>query len=95
MPLRDSLLSLSASPLAFFRELGKYLLRGKGLLLSPVVETAVFARSELIDDKGNLKASPKQLDACQPENLPDIELIPVSMKFLYIRLTLTSVTDRI
>lgn len=76
--MEDSLLALESSINVFIREFFKYILRGKGLLLSPVLEACLFARSDLIDANGKMEASDTQLDASNPKNLPDIEIIPVS-----------------
>jgi choline dehydrogenase len=61
----------------WFLELIKYLFFGTGLFLLPLVQSAVFARAELLDDDGHTSASPVDLDASKPENIPDIEIIPI------------------
>ena len=77
IPMTDSLVAVEKRPLTLVKELFKYLTRGKGLLLSPVLETCLFARSDLLNTDGHLKADELQLNASDPANLPDIEIIPV------------------
>ena len=65
----------------FFREFFKYLMNGSGLLLAPVVESMIFVRSEFLNQDSHLVANPEQLDAKNPANKADIEIMPVRMLF--------------
>ncbi len=67
------------SGLAFLAEFFKYMFMGKGLILSPIPEIILFANTSLLEDKTCVtKATSKQLDPEVPDNLPDIEIMPVS-----------------
>ena len=72
-------MALENSVGVFMKEFFKYITKGKGLLLSPVLEVCIFARSDLVDVNGEMRTSDSQLDASNPENLPDIEIIPVNV----------------
>ncbi|KAI5123485.1 hypothetical protein M0805_008855 [Coniferiporia weirii] len=78
VPMEDSLVAVERDFLTFMREFLKYLTRGTGLLLSPVLESSIFARANLLDSQSNLQATASQLDARDPANLPDIEIIPIA-----------------
>ena len=78
VPMEDSLLVLEKRPLVFIRELFKYLTRGAGLLLSPVLEAVIFAKDDLLDENSTLTATESQLDARDVANIPNIEIMPVS-----------------
>lgn len=57
-------------------ELLSYIFTRSGLLSVGVACVAVFARSELLDDKGlPLPATPEDVDPTLPKNIPDIELL--------------------
>lgn len=73
-------MALESSIGTFMKEFFKYITKGEGLLLSPVLEVCMFAKSDLIGEDGVMKASKSQLDASIPENLPDIEIIPVNKR---------------
>ena len=64
-------------PLAFLKEIVNYVLYGTGVLTFPVIDIAVFANSQHLDDQHHLVASKEQQDSTKPENLPDIEIMPV------------------
>ena len=66
---------------AFFREIFKYIFIGDGILTCPVVDVFIFAKAELLDDQGCLRASSAQMNAKDPANIPDIEIMPVSVKY--------------
>lgn len=44
----------------------------------PVVDVFIFAKANLLNDQGHLRASPTQMNAKDPVNIPDIEIMPVS-----------------
>ncbi|KAH8114090.1 alcohol oxidase, partial [Phellopilus nigrolimitatus] len=77
VPMSDSLVNLEKRPLSFIREFFEYMIFGTGLLLSPVLALSVFAKSDLLDAQSHLRASSQQTDARDPENLPDIEIMPI------------------
>ncbi|KAH8108860.1 alcohol oxidase [Phellopilus nigrolimitatus] len=78
VPMEDSLLSIEKRFFTFMREFVKYMTRGTGLLLSPVLESGIFVKSDLLDAESNLHASALQLNARDPANIPDIEIIPIA-----------------
>ena len=48
-------------------------------MLAPVLELSIFLQSRLFDDKfRTVTASKVDEDASLPQNLPDIEIMPVS-----------------
>lgn len=63
--------------LAFLKEIVNYVLYGTGVLTFPVIDIAIFANSKHLDDRHHLVASEEQQDPTKPENLPDIEIMPV------------------
>lgn len=81
-PMADSLLCLEQRPITFIREFIHYMLYGTGLLLSPVLELSIFAKADRLDTESKVTL-PAQSDARDTENLPDIEIIPVSHKWIY------------
>lgn len=79
VPLRDSVIQLQLRPWLILKELLLYILFGTGLLLAPVLELSIFLQSRLFDDKfRTVTASKADEDASLPQNLPDIEIMPVS-----------------
>ena len=78
IPMSHSLLRIE-STLGFLKEFLKYLITGKGLILGPVPEVLLFAKSDLLNDNtSKSNAFPRQSDSSNPDNLPDIEIMPVS-----------------
>ena len=50
-----------------------------GLLLSPVLELPVFLQSRLLNaNLDTVPAAPADRDSARAQNLPDIEIMPVS-----------------
>ena len=80
VPVKDSLVVLEARPFVFIKNFFKYLLRGNGLLLAPVLESVIFAKDDLLDEDANFQASPAQLNARDAANIPNIEIMPVSFR---------------
>ena len=70
-------------PWKIILEIILYLLFGTGFLLGPMLELSIFAKSRLLNDKSEQKTTPKDRDASLPENLPDIEIMPVRSFFLH------------
>lgn len=63
---------------------------GTGLLLSPVLELPIFLQSRLLNKKHEtVVAGPEDLDNTQTANIPDIEIMPVSVSLLYALVNLT------
>ena len=57
-----------------------YVLFGTGLLLSPVIELPIFLQSRLLNEKSEtITNGPKDFDNSKAENIPDIEIMPVSI----------------
>ena len=80
IPMEDSMHVLRNRPLRAVWELLRYLTIGNSLFNIPFLQTSIFARSSLLNKNmeiltGNLDSS--LLDARLPENLPDIEIMPV------------------
>lgn len=65
------------NPFAFLHEVLKYTFLGTGVLTHPVVDLCMFVKSDVPGDKGFLRAS--QSDAKDPNNVPDIEIMTVSL----------------
>ncbi|KAF8216592.1 alcohol oxidase [Mycena galopus ATCC 62051] len=79
VPIPDSLAKIELRPWLFLKELILYVFFGLGLLLSPVLELAVFIQSRLLDEKFRVSAySEYDLDSSIPENRPDIEIMPIA-----------------
>ncbi|KAF8526937.1 alcohol oxidase [Hysterangium stoloniferum] len=76
VPLEDSILSMQRRPWVALREFFKYWIFGTGMLLCPVHELSLFAKSELLSaDFQNGVADPTKLDRTDPANIPDIEIM--------------------
>ncbi|KAH8114085.1 alcohol oxidase [Phellopilus nigrolimitatus] len=78
VPMQDSLVGLEKEFFTFMREFVKYMVFGTGLLLSPVVELSIFAKSDMMDAQSHLQATVSQMDAKDPANIPDIEIMPLA-----------------
>lgn len=75
VPMRHSLLCLEKRPWIFIIELIRYLFWGTGLLLALVLQTAIFAVTSHLDDRGRpIKNKPLEKDT-----LSDIEIMPVRL----------------
>lgn len=79
MPLEESVVYHEKNMSAFFREILKYIFIGDGILTCPFVDIFIFAKASLLDDQGRLRTSPAQMNAKDPANIPDIEIMPVSV----------------
>lgn len=75
--MNDSIVKFEKQPIAFLKEVVKYVFLGKGLLTFPSIGMSIFANSEHLDSKYRLTASPEQQDSRNPKNLPDIEVMIV------------------
>ncbi|KAL5480189.1 hypothetical protein ACEPAI_1459 [Sanghuangporus weigelae] len=78
VPVKDSLVVLEARPLVFIKNFIRYVFRGTGLLLAPVVESMIFAKDDLLDEESNFLASASQLNARDVANIPNIEIMPIA-----------------
>ena len=78
VPMEDSLVSLERRPLQFLKELVRYIVNGSGLLLCPVLELSLFAKSDKLSEDSKFLSTPGGQDARKTENVPDIEIMPVS-----------------
>jgi len=77
VPLEDSLVKLILSTWHLLMYLLQYVLFGIGPFLSP--EVAIFIQSRLLDASfTSMTATTWDVDAGHPENIPDIEVIPVA-----------------
>jgi len=77
------------SPRVLLRQLYNYMVKGEGYLLGPIVEACIFARSELIDPTTGKNAllRPEDMDASNPKNLPDFEIMSVcAIHFIWLQL---------
>ena len=73
------MIQLQLRPWLILKEFFLYLFFGAGLLLAPVLELSIFLQSRLFDDKfRTVTTSKADEDASLPQNLPDIEIMPVS-----------------
>jgi choline dehydrogenase len=69
---------LESSMFLGLREFIKYMLTGRGLFLLPNPQIAIFCRSALLDeDLRNIVQHPSQTDPRDPDNIPDIEILPI------------------
>lgn len=80
VPMKDSAVKLAVWPWTIIWELLRYLFYGTGLLLAQTLELSIFIQTRLFDEKANPVGSTlTDLDAALPENLPDIEIMPVGI----------------
>jgi len=69
---------LESSMFQSLREFIKYMLTGRGLFVLPYPQIAIFCRSALLDeDMRNVVQHPSQTDSRDPDNIPNIEIIPI------------------
>lgn len=77
--MRDSLHALVSSPVKIICELLKYVITGEGAFCAPFVTTSIFVHSRLLDKDSNLvNPSPKDIDGNDPQNVPNIEMMPIA-----------------
>ncbi|KAJ7765510.1 alcohol oxidase [Mycena maculata] len=76
VPIHESLNILRNSIFQVLSEVVKYLLFGSGLLSVPFVQTTIFLRSLLLNENLEIVAAPGDLNARNPDNIPDIEVMP-------------------
>ncbi|TFK35047.1 alcohol oxidase [Crucibulum laeve] len=78
-PLDDSLHVLRRKPLRAIKELLNYLIFGCGLFVTPFLQSSIFVRSSLLNSNFEVVISdPSQQNARLPENIPDIEIMPIA-----------------
>ncbi|KAF8511924.1 GMC oxidoreductase [Gautieria morchelliformis] len=75
VPMDESLLGLLKRPLSFLRALWKYVTKGRGLLISPIAEVSIFARTALLAP-GGVTVNSEDTDSSDPAHLPDFEVMP-------------------
>jgi choline dehydrogenase len=61
------------------RELARYLLFTRGLFLMQTAQVLIFARSALLDESSATQHTSADLDGRLPQNLPDIEIMPMAV----------------
>ncbi|KAH7918641.1 alcohol oxidase [Leucogyrophana mollusca] len=74
VPMAHSLLALERRPWIFILELFRYLILGKGMLLAPVLQLAIFASTTLLGQRGE----PSEKQRVDSDTIPDIEIMPMS-----------------
>lgn len=82
VPRSDTLHDMQDSTWRGIKEFARYMLFGTGLFLAPNPQSLIFARTALLDSDGRTVTNgPADLDAYNPANVPDIEimLIPYSV----------------
>ena len=77
IPRAESLHALESSKLPAAWEILKYVFFGRGLLLSPNPQVALFALSRLLDSNSYTDQSAEGADSHAPANIPDIEIVPM------------------
>ncbi|KAI0091995.1 GMC oxidoreductase [Irpex rosettiformis] len=77
IPRVDSLHALESSKLLATWEILKYVFFGRGLLLSPNPQVALFALSKLLDSNSSTDQSAEAANSHSPANIPDIEIVPM------------------
>jgi choline dehydrogenase len=75
-PRADTIYELRKNPLRALYEFIQYIVFSRGLFLLPLVQVMILARSVLLDDKSVTHGTAKDFDGRDPENLPDIEIMP-------------------
>ncbi|KDQ11059.1 hypothetical protein BOTBODRAFT_35593 [Botryobasidium botryosum FD-172 SS1] len=79
VPMQDSLRILEVSFIRMIIEFIKYVFLGTGLFLYPIAQFMLIASSKFItDDAQIVPHTLSQLDSRQPDNIPDIEIVPVT-----------------
>lgn len=81
VPMRDSLLYYEKNTISFLREVLKYIFLGRGILTCPVLDLAIFANTDTLDSNSRLHTSALPLDARDPHNLPNVEIMPVRTSY--------------
>ena len=78
VPIDDSMHILYSRPMEVLWNLIKYLTVGKGIFSVPFLQSAIFARTSLLNDNSELVMGEdkSQLDVRQTENIPDVEILP-------------------
>lgn len=77
VPRADSLHEIENNPLVAAWEFLRYLIAGRGLLLSPNPQMLIFALSKLLNEDSETRASSEDEDSHSPSNIPDIEITVV------------------
>ncbi|KAH7908249.1 hypothetical protein BJ138DRAFT_1116026 [Hygrophoropsis aurantiaca] len=82
VPLSDSLAKLQLRPWIIIKLMFLHPFFGTGLLLAPVLELSIFLQSRLFDAKSRtvITCSTSDIDSQLPRNLPDIEIMPGTVR---------------
>ncbi|KAI0721777.1 GMC oxidoreductase [Fomitopsis betulina] len=81
VPIKDSVIQLQLRPWLIIKEFILYILFGTGLLLAPVLELSIFLQSRLFNDDFRTTTTSKiDEDASLPQNIPDIEVMPIAWR---------------
>ncbi|KAJ7068963.1 alcohol oxidase [Mycena belliarum] len=76
VPMHESVNCLKNSIPRALVEVAKYLLYGGGLLSIPVVPSTIYLRSSLLGESMEItETTPRDVDARNPDNIPDIEVM--------------------
>lgn len=77
VPLKDTLHVIEQNPLYALGSFLQYLFFKRGLFTAPLIDVTIYTRSSLIDDNMRVKIhNPSETDARNPDNIPDIEIMP-------------------
>lgn len=77
VPLEDTLHVIEQKPLHALSSFFQYLFFKRGLFTAPLIDVTIYTKSSLIDDNMRLKThDPSETDARNPDNIPDIEIMP-------------------
>ncbi|KAJ8507737.1 hypothetical protein ONZ45_g9927 [Pleurotus djamor] len=78
VPMEDSLHRIRNQPLHAIKEFVRYLISGSGSFGRAFLNWTIFIQTpNLNEDSVPVKNAPSKLDVTQPQNLPDIEIMPV------------------
>jgi len=74
--MKDSLLSIVKQPTTLVNQIYQYWRYGDGWFLAPLVEAAIFAKAEYVNEDGTMKKlSEEELDSRKGGNVPDFEIM--------------------
>jgi len=77
VPVDDSLHIVYNKPLRVLWSFIRYMRTGKGLFSMPFLQSSIFVKTSLLNERSELLSSIKShLDARNTENIPDIEIMP-------------------
>ena len=77
VPVNDSLHVVYNKPMRVLWDFIRYVTSGKGLFTIPFLQSTLFVKTSLLNDQFELMSSDRsRLDARQPSNMPDVEIMP-------------------